>query len=152
MATDVHPKMLALSYYDGATSRFIDGLVDDQVYFFKVIAWNHDQDRRLFLLGQVDRATYSELLDLLLQTQPHVAGLTWKPTWVFENPEMEARANQLVEIGKHSLSKPDLLLFGENLVGNIEVVNLTPERLAKAIALASEDVPSDLADWGDKDV
>ena len=48
-------KILALSYYDGATEGFIDGMWDSNIYFFKVVAWDQNQDERLYLLGKVER-------------------------------------------------------------------------------------------------
>ena len=107
------PKVLALAYYDGATEGFLNGMDDDQVYFFKVVAWDHNQDRRLFLLGQVERVIYLELVDILAKTQRALIGSTWIPTWTFEDPETELRANNLVEISRRSLDTPASLALGE---------------------------------------
>ena len=141
------PKVLALSYYDGATEGFLDGMGDDQVYFFKVAAWNTDQDRRLYVLGQVARAIYLELLVILMKSQRVSASSTWAPTWVFANPEMEARANEIVEISKRSIISPACLALGADLIDAIKVVCPTPNAVASAIALAGGSGPGNLADW-----
>jgi hypothetical protein len=143
----VAPKVIALSYYDGATEGFLDGMGDDQVYFFKVAAWDLGQDRRLYVLGRVARTIYLELLDILVKSQRVSACSTWAPAWVFANPEMEARANEIVEISKRSIINPACLALGENLIDAIKVVRPTPHAVASAIALASESEPGNLADW-----
>lgn len=141
------PKVLALSYYDGAIEGFIDGMGDDQVYFFKVAAWDIGQDRRLYVLGQVARAIYLELLDILMTSQRVPASSTWAPTWVFANPEMEARANQIVEISMRSIINPAFLALGADLIDAIKVVSPTSHAVARAIALAGGSGPGSLADW-----
>lgn len=141
------PKVLALSYYDGATEGFLDGMDDDQVYFFKVAAWDPGQDRRLYVLGQVARALYLELLDIVVKSQRVPTSSTWTPTWVFASPEMEARANEIVEISKRSIINPACLALGENLIDAIKVVRPTPRAVASAIALAGGSAPGNLADW-----
>lgn len=145
------PKVLALAYYDGATEGFFDRMSDDQVYFFKVVAWDQTQDRRLFLLGQVDRGNYLELLDILARTQPAPTGSIWTPTWMFGDPKMEARANNLVEISRRSLDTPAFLALGEDLMGAVEIVRPNAKGLVSAIALARESTPGNLADWVARD-
>ena len=145
--TTLTPKVLALAYYDGATEGFLNGMDDNEVYFFKVVAWDRDQDRRLYLLGRVDGPMYLELLDILAKTHQAPTSSTWTPAWTFGDPESEARANSLVEIGRCSLDTPALLALGEDLVGAIEVVRPNAEGLVRAIALAHESKPGDLADW-----
>lgn len=141
------PKVLALSYHDGATEGFLDGMGDDQVYFFKVAAWDQGQDRRLYVLGKVTRAIYLELLDILVISRRLSTSSTWVPTWTFANPAMEARANEIVEITKRSISNPACLALGEELIGAVKIVRPTPRSLASAIALAGGSAPGNLADW-----
>lgn len=139
--------MLVLAYYDGATEGFIDKTNDNQIYFFKVVAWDENQDKRLFLAGLVSRVIYQELLDVLAKSHQVPTGSTWTPTWIFENPEMEKRANSLVRIGRNSLNAPAFLALGEDLVGKFQVVHTTPSGFAAAIALAHQNAPGNLADW-----
>lgn len=141
------PKVLVLSYYDGATEGFINGTGDDQVYFFKLAAWDQDQDRRLYVLGQVNRAIYLELLDILVKTQRPSTSTSWIPAWMFAHPEMEARANEIVEISRRSMSNSSHLALGNDLTDAIKVENPKPHALAAAIALANGSMPGNLADW-----
>ena len=140
-------KVLALAYYDGATEGFLNGMGDDQVYFFKVVAWDKSQDKRLFLLGQVDRGIYLELLGILAKTQEVPINLTWMPVWTFGDPEIQARADNLVLIGRSSLETPAFLAVGEDLLGKVEIVRPNTQSLVRAITLASESTPGNLADW-----
>ena len=147
MVTTSTTKVLALAYYDGATEGFLNGMGDDQVYFFKVVAWDKNQDQRLFLLVLVDRAIYVELLDILTKSQEVPVDSTWMPVWSFGSPEMQARADNLVVIGKRSLVNPAFLAIGEDLLGTVEIVSLNTLGLASAISLAGASSPVSLADW-----
>lgn len=141
------PKVIALAYYDGATEGFLNGLNDDQVYFFKVVAWDQDQDRRLYLLGRPIRAAYAELIEILEETGQRGSGSTWIPRWVFESAELAARANILAEMGRSSLQTPAFLAMGGALPEAMEIVFMDSEALAKAVALATQGTPGDLAAW-----
>jgi hypothetical protein len=141
------PKVLALAYYDGATEGFLNGLGDDRVYFFKVVAWDQSQDRRLYLLGEVDKSTYMELVEILAKTHQPPTGSTWTPAWIFGNPELEARANSLVEISRRSLDTATFLALGKDLESTVEIVRPSANGLGSAIALAHTSKPGDLADW-----
>ncbi len=147
MVTTSTTKVLALAYYDGATEGFLNGMGDDQVYFFKVVAWDKNQDQRLFLLGQVDRAIYLELLDILAKNQEVPVDSTWMPVWMFGSPEMQARADNLVVIGKRSLETPTFLAVGEDLLGTVEIVSPNTQGLVSAISLVGASTPGNLADW-----
>jgi len=141
------PRVLALSYYDGATEGFLDETGVDQVYFFKVAAWDSGQDRRLYVLGQVAHAVYLELLEILAKSQKVPMSPTWIPNWVFENPEMEARANEIVQMGKQSIINPACLALGEDVIDAIMVERPTPQAMSSAIALAGGSAPGNLANW-----
>jgi hypothetical protein len=145
--TENIPKLLVLSFHDGATEGFIDSVADQQIYFFKVVAWDNDQDMRLYIFGKVARFIYLELLDIILKSQPLSTSLAWTPTWAFANSDLEARANAIVEISKRSLSEPAYLALGQNLIDAVKVVDTTPSSLASAIALAGEKTPGNLANW-----
>lgn len=150
--TILHPKVIALAYHDGPTEGFIDGMADDQVYFFKVVAWDVDRDRRLYLLGRVDRNVYEQLIELLSKTNQMSMGLTWVPAWTFGDIALEAKANKLVEIGEHSLVKPALLALGTDLASTVEICSPNDKQLAMAIELGRGGSPGHLASWLDQGV
>ena len=142
------PRVLALSYYDGATEGFLDGIADDnQVYYFKVVAWDREQDERLYLLGSVERAGYAELLALLEVTQRPQGGPTWLPEWNFSTSEGEAQARAIVDLSKLSMGKSGYLALGSDPSSAVKILNVRPDCLARAMDLADRDSPGDLADW-----
>lgn len=141
------PQVLALDYYDGATEGFLNKIGDERIYFFKVAAWDQNQNKRLYLLGQVAPEMYLELLDILTKTHQTQTSQTWVPTWMFGNSELESRANRIVEICKLSLKSPTFLALAENLEGEIEVVRPNAKGLVSAIAMANETCPGNLEGW-----
>jgi hypothetical protein len=145
MTTSVN--MLVLSYYDGATEGFFDVIDDGLVYYFKVVAWDENQDQRLYVLATVSRDDYLELFDIFVMSKDSPTAPTWAPTWKFASPELEARATEIVEIGRRAANNPTFLALGNNLSGAERVVQLMPKGLASAIALLKGRMPRRLADW-----
>lgn len=150
--TVFHPKVIALAYQDGATEGFLDGMADDQVYFFRVVAWDEDRDRRLYLLGKVNRNVYEQLVEILSIANQMSAGLTWVPAWTFGDSALEAKANGLVEIGESSLETPAVLALGTDPAGTVEICSPNEKQLAMAIELGHAGSPGRLADWLDQRV
>jgi hypothetical protein len=140
-------KLLVLGYYDGSIEGFLNGLNDDQVYFFKVIAWDNNQDKRVFLLGKVSQTIYHELLDLLESTQSKPTNSVWMPSWVFENGKTQINVNKLLQIGRLSLETPALLVLGEDLLDEITILHSTANELEHATALVAQSTPINLENW-----
>lgn len=145
--TTTTPKVVATSYYDGATEGFVDGMQDDQVYFFKVVAWDENQDKRLYAMGQVERDVYSELLELLVKSQRVQLSSTWTPSWVFESEQSERRANEIVDAGKRSAIKAAIFAMGDDLTTANKVVPQMPENLFDVFFLSAGQMPGNLEEW-----
>lgn len=144
MAT-VAPKILALSYYDGAIEGFFDDVGNDQVFYFKVVAWDQSQDKRLYVFGRVDKAIYLELLSMFANSHSPTPNPTWAPPWVFVNDAMKNRANEIVEIGRQSMSSPSFFALGDDLNNVIRITPSVTGDLVEEIARAGE--PGNLEDW-----
>jgi hypothetical protein len=140
-------KILALSYYDGVIEGFIDGLWDSNIYFFKVVAWDQNQDQRLYLLGIVERDIFFELLEILTTSQASSQGPIWLPSWELLTTEMTARVNEITAIGNSSLLSPSALALGKDLFRAKKIESPTLFGLASAVALAREGTPGDLSKW-----
>ena len=139
--------MIALSYYDGPTEGFLNGLNDDSPYFFKLIAWDASQDKRLFLMNKIDGAVFKELVDLLKNTQAAPKGPTWIPTWTFSDLAVASHANNLVEICRSALHGTSFFALAENLPDGIDVLHAPANVLNDAIAQAQKEAPGFLDDW-----
>lgn len=141
------PIILALAYYDGATEGYFNRSEDDRIYFFKTVAWDASQDQRLFLLCQVRDSDYLELLEILSNTQKNPNLPVWIPDWTFNNAKSQERANKIIETSKDELKNSRLLMLGESLTGECQVLNKTEKGLLKAISWAQADVMGDLETW-----
>jgi len=139
--------MLAIDYFDGATEGFIDQFEGAGPYFFKVIAWDSDQNKRLYSMARVDCSTFSELVDLLSQTHPPVSTATWIPTWNFDDEKLRSRANAIVDAARRSLQPPVLLAVGEDLLAGAKVVQPNALGMAFARDLTQASKPGELEAW-----
>jgi hypothetical protein len=142
-----NPRLVALGFHDGPTEGFVRGLVTGYAHYFKVVAWDNQQDRRLYLLGQVEDRVVDELLALLEAPGQTISSAVFAPAWTFGDTELEALANKLVEEGQRTLSSPALVVLGSSLLEGFEVVNPTESQLKRAIALAQRQSPGNLGDW-----
>lgn len=139
-------KIIAIGFYDGPTEGFVRGLESDSVHYFKVVAWDDGQDRRLYLLGRVEGSVFDQVLALLGEMdQPRSAVLT--PLWRFDNAEREASVNQLVEAGRRALDSATQFALGLSLLGECEVVVPTKPQVELAFTLARLSTPGSLEKW-----
>lgn len=141
------PKVIALSYHDGPIEGIFNGMDDNDVYFFKVIAWDNLQDKRLFLLGKVDRLIFQELIVILKKTQVAPTAPTWIPAWIFADVALQNRANQLVELCRSALDAPVFLALGDDVSNATEILRPQENVVRDAIAQARKKMPAALEDW-----
>jgi hypothetical protein len=141
------PRLVALGFQDGPTEGFVRGFVGSHAHYFKVVAWDDQQDRRLYLLGQVQVRVVDELLALLTAPGQTVSSAVLTPAWTFGDTELEALANKLVEEGQRTLGSPALVVLGSSLLDGFEVMKPTESQLKRAIALAQWQSPGNLGDW-----
>lgn len=117
------------------------------VYFFKVVAWDESQNRRLYLLGQVDKLALERLLATLPAKERSTSREVLVPSWKFDDVNAQAAANSIVEEGRRSLATSSTLALGENLLDAFEVWVPTEAQLESARALAKARWPGSLSDW-----
>lgn len=89
--------ILATDYYDGATEGFVAQAAGDSVKYFRLIAWDSEQNQRLFLMADVDRKELSRLEDLLRTSGQTRKQQTWLPEWRFGGSGDAAEADEIVE-------------------------------------------------------
>jgi hypothetical protein len=142
-----NPRLIAINFYDGPTEGFVSSVDDGFAYFFKVAAWDEGQDRRLYVLGDVPRSTYQELVEILMSQQQGAFSPVWVPSWKFVDPEVESRVNNIVEMGRSSLRAPAMLVLSESLLEAWERVMPNEAQLARLEELLQGDWPGSLNDW-----
>jgi hypothetical protein len=141
-----NPIQIAISFYDGPTEGFVRGVESGFTHYFKAVAWDEGQDRRLYLLGRLEERVFDQLL-ALVETSQTISNEVFAPVWKFSDTDREALANKLVEEGRRSLDSPAFLVLGANLLNDFEVVAPTEPQLQRAISLAQLQSPGSLADW-----
>lgn len=142
-----NPRLIALGFYDGPIEGFVRGITSGLAYYFKAVAWDPEQDRRLFLLGQVEERVFEELLVLLAESGQSVSHPVLTPAWEFRDKEREALANMLVDVGRRALRTPSLVALGSSLLEDLEIVTPTASQLTRAMAYAQSLFPRDLGRW-----
>ena len=90
-------RITAFDFYDGAIEGLAPSIKQFRHCYFKLIAWDHDQDKRLYVISEIDQSKYNKLLALLVRTQEQSSTSVWLPSWSFYNKSDEEKANSLVE-------------------------------------------------------
>lgn len=140
-------QVLATAYYDGATEGFVAEQPGSKTKFFQVIAWDADQDQRLFAVVDIDRGVLSRLETLLSIAGQQPSTSVWVPEWRFHDEADTAEANRILAECKERLKKECGLEIGESLGSSARSVPLT-EQLRRDVAGAIDrDRPDDLGGW-----
>ena len=142
--------VIALDYYDGATEGFMahsDGA--DGARMFKMIAWDQDEDRRLFAVCDIPLQDFMALHELLVLANTRSDGSVWMPSWEFSNNADHRKANVILRRCKEMLTtRPDLAI-GKHI--NDAEIQSVPEQIREDVVRAlSRRTPEDIEDWRDK--
>lgn len=141
------PRLVAVGFYDGPTEGFVHGFESGFAHYFKAVAWDDEQDRRLYVLGRVQEHVFDRLVALLTEAGQTTSSAVLAPMWKFSNTEHEALANKLVEEGRRTLDSPTFLALGTSLLDDFEVITPTEPQLKRAISLGQLPSPGSLGEW-----
>lgn len=139
-------EIIALEYYDGATEGFALAVGNLGVSYFKMIAWDDNQDKRLFIAVPVGRAVFSKVLDLLTVINIQPISKVWMPDWSFANSKDEANANKIVESCRRELKSKGNLVLGDNINGESLRLFAIADALNESVQRAMNE-PENLGDW-----
>lgn len=141
------PRLIAVGFYDGPTEGFVRGFETGFAHYFKVVAWDDEQDCRLYLLGRIEEFVFDQLLALLLEGGQAILGEVFAPAWKFGDANREAQACAIVEKGRRTLNSPTFVVLGKSLLGDFEVIDPTELQLKRAVALSRLKTPGTLDEW-----
>lgn len=140
--------VIAFDFYDGATEGLVHSVKQYSKCYFKLIAWDQSQDKRLYAVSEVDSLKYDKLLELLTQTQEKPSTPVWLLNWKFQSESDEREADNIIKSFQANLSSSKLLAFGEDICDSslklMEIDNKVIDKVNKALEL---DKPDDLSNW-----
>ena len=108
-------KVIAINFYDGATEGFALFVKNYGACYFKLIAWDSNQDKRLYLVTKIDEFVFIRLLELLACKQKPLSTPVWLPNWVFSNDNDEKQANDIIDSCESNLQISSTLILGTQI-------------------------------------
>lgn len=105
-------EIIALDFYDGATEGFALSLGVYGPCYFKMLAWDDNQEQRLFALAKIDGALIEELITLLEPQESVPSSRIWIPKWKFRKAGEEKRADEIVGSSQDRLRSSGSLILG----------------------------------------
>ncbi len=109
------PMIIAIEYYDGATEGFAWSLKGMGACYFKLIAWDEEQDERLYAVTGIDSSLLDNLYRLLSNDDNQSITKIWIPIWSFRSKRDEIEANGLIEFCKNQLKSSWVLMYGKQI-------------------------------------
>lgn len=139
--------ILATDYYDGATEGFVVQPADGGVKYFRLIAWDRDQDQRLFVIADVDSKELTRLENLFKASGQSRKEQTWLPEWRFTGSRDAAEADEIVERCRSKLPETGLFVLGNRPEAS-KPVSPVPRVLQQDVLEAiNRNVADDLEQW-----
>jgi hypothetical protein len=111
-SSNIELEIIALDFYDGATEGFALSLGVHGPCYFKMLAWDDTQERRLFALAKIDGALIEELVTLLEPQERVPSSRIWIPKWKFHQAGEEKRADDIVSSSQDRLRLSGSLVLG----------------------------------------
>ena len=143
MTSDAIPKVIITSYYDGSTEGFVRSDILNSHFFFKLVAWDSQQDMRIFALKKIKMKVYLEIVNLLAES---LASGKWKPIWLFLDDEKRAIAEKLL-LNCRFESDIDFLVLGQNIDGKIKMVIPEQDVVNEVISLITRNKVDSIEKW-----
>jgi len=78
-------EIIALEFYDGAKEGFALSVGNLGPSYFKLIAWDENQDQRLFVVISIAKLIFDTIFDLLSLGNDKPVSKMWLPNWTFRN-------------------------------------------------------------------
>lgn len=139
-------EVIALDYYDGATEGFALAIGSLGVSYFKMIAWDDDQDQRLFVVVSIARLIFDTIFSLLSLSNDSPASKVWVPSWSFGNSQDEAKANKLVESCLTDIKSKGVLSLGSQVDSTSVDIFTINDSIMSSVERAIQK-PEHLNDW-----
>ncbi|HET8700957.1 MAG TPA: hypothetical protein VFL97_04750 [Nitrococcus sp.] len=144
-------QVLATGYYDGPTEGFSsEQAAADTARFFRVIAWDAEQNQRLFAVVDIDRTELTKLEALLDVAGQKPITPVWIPEWRFRDEFDTAEANRILAQCKDQLKSECRLAIGEELDSSARSVRFTEQQRRDIANAIDRDTPDDLCAWMEK--
>ncbi|MGH8081740.1 MAG: hypothetical protein ACREP7_14290 [Lysobacter sp.] len=144
----MEPKVIAFDFYDGATEGFAESLLDGSDCYFALVAWDSDQDDRLYAAVKIERPLYARVKFLLGKTQAIPSLSVWLPRWEFAEAGDEREVSELTRSCRHRIGHDGHLLLtrhiGEQPTG---MLTIHDELAPKVNGVLERGTPDDLALW-----
>jgi hypothetical protein len=139
--------ILATDYYDGATEGFVVQPADAGVKYFRLIAWDSEQDRRLFVIADVDSKELSRLEDLLKASGQSPKEQTWLPEWRFSGSCDAAEADDIVERCRSKLRETGQFGLGNRPDASKSLGPVTRVLQQDVLEAINRNAAGDLDEW-----
>lgn len=141
-------QILATGYYDGPIEGFsLEQTTVGTARFFRVIAWDAEQDQRLFAVVDIDRMELTKLEALLDVAVQKPITPVWIPEWRFRDESDTAEANRILAQCKDRLKSECQLAIGEELGSSARSVRFTEQQRRDIADAIDRDTPDDLGAW-----
>lgn len=141
-------KVIAFDFYDGATEGFAECLLDGSDCYFTLIAWDSDQENRLYAAAKVERTLYARVISLFGKVQEIPSLPVWIPRWEFADTIDESEASELVRSCRSRLSQEGSLLLTRQIGEKpSRMAPITADIAPKVGDILVRGTPDDLVPW-----
>ena len=120
------PEIIALDFYDGAIEGFAISLKEIGPCYFKLVAWDENQDQRLFVVVSIVRLIFDELLKLLKWSDDKSYSKIWLPNFGYEISDSGLKVEKIIECCKSEIKLKGILVLCDKIDGdflNIFTIN-----------------------------
>ena len=144
---EMKASIIAFGYYDGPTEGLAVTIGGSGPWYFRLVAWDEGQDRRLFAAVRVESTLYDRLIVLIPEEQ-HSFSAVWTPSWNFALERDQSEADAIVDSCLNSLrQRPGCWVLGERVDDNAKVFPVEAADGDDLQRVLSSDQPDDLAPW-----
>jgi len=141
------PNVIGFDFYDGVTEGISKKTNEQGSFYFKVIAWDKSQDKRLFFKTSIEDSEYEKIKTFLSKVQTVSNKNVWLPEWKFANGLDKIEVSMLLNGFQRKLESSYLCFDINKKEGGTHVD--TDDLIDRVKIALSNDDAGNLEEWAD---
>jgi hypothetical protein len=140
--------MLIIGFYDGITEAL--RIIEDRrfVVYYKVVAWDHLQDKRIFWVANLPTSDDASCISDIYEEARRLAASQPKVAFDPSGHEQSELLGKLIELGRN-WRKSVVSFAAGNSLRNLSAIAPNERQLALAKKAVYEDAPESIKTWYD---
>lgn len=145
------PQIVSLDYYDGAIEGVASSLIEGSDCYFKLLAWDGDQDKRMYCVVKIDSSDFLFLLSVAEEKSVSPLSQTIMLEWCSLSAAEKEQIDVLVERSRRKFKFDGYLVFASQITADksFGILKVDAKISSRVESLLYKGAPDEIENWQD---